>query len=472
MSINFMGSYSGIDSSMIDQLMAIEKRPLVQMSERKTSMESQKNAWNDVRTRLNNLFEKIKVLQSSETYSTMKASEGTGATMTASRNTPAGTYDIKVSQLATRSALIGGSISVAEGSSTKALGLSGSFSINGTEDKPNLIEVTESDTVRTIADKINGLSKESGVRASIIDNRLVLNNVDTGETGIEIAGDMGLVSDLGLAVPSEGDVPTGSSAKLTMGTNAKFSVNGVEVERTSNSVSDVVEFTTINLKKVHEGNASDMITVSRDTAKIEEAVKGFVDQYNSTMTFIDGQLKAGSPGEAGDVRGTLASDSSLQRLQSTLRSMVTSSIANENTGIKDLSQIGISTVDRFGQLSFDASKLKEKLTEDPLQVQNFFHSKDAAGKEIGFVSKVNGYIDSFSSATGIIKGKTESFERSIKDINTQVDAFNLRMERKEQYYVTMFSRLDTAMMEAESQMGWLTSQISSMTASMGSNNRR
>lgn len=472
MSINFMGSYSGIDSSMIEQLMAIEKRPLVQMSERKTSMEAQKNAWNDVRTRLNNLFEKIKVLQSSETYSTMKASEGTGASMTASRNTPAGTYEIKVSQLATRSALIGGSISAAEGSSTKALDLSGSFSINGTEDKPNLIEVTASDTVRTIADKINGLSKESGVRASIIDNRLVLNNVDTGETGIEIGGDVDLVSSLGLSVPDEGHEPTASSAKLTMGTNAKFSVNGVEVERTSNSVSDVVEFTTINLKKVHEGNNSDMITVSRDTAKIEEAVKGFVDQYNSTMNFIGDQLKAGSAGEGGEKRGTLASDSSLQRLQSTLRSMVTSSIANENTGIKDLSQIGITTVDRFGQLTFDASKLKEKLAENPLQVQNFFHSKDAAGKDIGFVSKVNGYIDSFSSATGIIKGKTESFERSIKDINTQVDAFNIRMERKEQYYVTMFSRLDTAMMEAESQMGWLTSQISAMSASMGSNNRR
>ena len=86
MSINFMGSYSGIDQTMIDQLMAIEKRPLVQMSERKTTMESQKNAWNDVRTRLNNLFEKIKVLQNSDTFSSMKATGGESATITASTN--------------------------------------------------------------------------------------------------------------------------------------------------------------------------------------------------------------------------------------------------------------------------------------------------------------------------------------------------------------------------------------------------
>uniref|UniRef100_UPI002897A90D flagellar filament capping protein FliD n=2 Tax=Proteiniclasticum ruminis TaxID=398199 RepID=UPI002897A90D len=196
--------------------------------------------------------------------------------------------------------------------------------------------------------------------------------------------------------------------------------------------------------------------------------KGFVDQYNSTMTFISDQLKAGSPDDGGEKRGTLASDGSLMRLQSSLRTMVTSSLSNENTAIKDLSQLGVSTVDRFGQLTFDASKLKEKLEENPVEVQNFFLSKNSEGKDIGFVPKINSYIDSFSSSTGIIKGKTDSFERSIKEVNKQVDAFTLRMERKEQYYISMFSKLDTAMMEAESQMGWLTSQISAISASSGS----
>lgn len=125
-------------------------------------------------------------------------------------------------------------------------------------------------------------------------------------------------------------------------------------------------------------------------------------------------------------------------------------------------------MDRFGQLTFDASKLKEKLEENPVEVQNFFLSKNSEGKDIGFVPKINSYIDSFSSSTGIIKGKTDSFERSIKEVNKQVDAFTLRMERKEQYYISMFSKLDTAMMEAESQMGWLTSQISALSASSGS----
>ncbi|WP_312713119.1 flagellar filament capping protein FliD, partial [Proteiniclasticum ruminis] len=282
MSINFMGSYSGIDQTMIDQLMAIEKRPLVQMSERKTTMESQKNAWNDVRTRLNNLFEKIKVLQNSDTFSSMKATGSESATMTTSKNSPEGVYEISVQQLATKTSVIGGKIVEASSDSTKALGLTGTFKLNTEGKDAKEIEIVETDTVRTIAEKINAVSKESGVRASIIDNRLVLNNLETGVKEIQLIEqpESAILNQLGLKDTSE----------VIEGKNAMFKVNGVSVEKESNSVKDVVEYTTINLTKAHAAGSSDTITISKDTSKVEEAVKGFVDQYNSTMTFISDQL--------------------------------------------------------------------------------------------------------------------------------------------------------------------------------------
>ena len=46
-SINFLGSYSGIDQSMIDQLMQIERLPLNQLNNKKTGITSEKNAWKD-----------------------------------------------------------------------------------------------------------------------------------------------------------------------------------------------------------------------------------------------------------------------------------------------------------------------------------------------------------------------------------------------------------------------------------------
>jgi len=459
MSINFLGSYSGIDQSTIEQLMAVEKRPLIQLSAKKTNMEAQKGAWNDVRTRLTNLFDKIKALQNSETYTTKKASVGESVNITTSKNTPEGTYEIHVQQLASRTSVIGGAVASADNDTGKELGLTGKFAINSDPAKPeNYIDITATDSIRTIADKINGLSTENGVRASIIDNRLVLSNVETGNTAIRLENIDGgtVLENIGL------DTAINTDAKIIAGKNALFSVNGVEVERTTNSVKDVVEYTTINLVKAHEAGQNESIVVSKDTAKVEEAVKAFVDQYNSTLSFISDKMKAGTPGEASS-RGSLAGDSSLTRLQSTLRSMVTSSITNANTGITDISQLGVSTTDKSGQLTFDATKLTDALNNDPLAVQNFFSSKNAEGNDIGFAPKINFYIDSFSSSTGIIKGKTDSFDRSIKDINKQLDSFNLRMEKKEAYYVNMFAKLDTAMMQAESQVGWLTSHISSMT---------
>ena len=56
--INFIGSYSGIDRSMIDQLMEAEKMPLVQLSNKKTTITEKQNAWKDINTRLNSLLKK------------------------------------------------------------------------------------------------------------------------------------------------------------------------------------------------------------------------------------------------------------------------------------------------------------------------------------------------------------------------------------------------------------------------------
>lgn len=464
--VNFLGSYSGIDQSTIDQMMAVEKRPLIQMSAKKTNIEEQKNAWNDIRTRLNSLFEKIKVLQSSDTYSAKTVSKGEASSLTVSKNTNSGSYNINVKQLATKASTVGSVITAADGSSDKALNLEGKFSVNGKAE----IEVNTTDTIKTIADKINVGKKESGVEATIIDNRLVLTNLETGNTDIELKNidadgneDINgtILKEIGLDINA---TDVSAKAKVIAGEDALFTVNGVEVTRKSNSVNDVIQYTTINLTKKHDAGQSDTLVVTEDTSKIKTALKDLVDQYNSTMTFIGDKLSAGKPEEAGS-RGSLAADSSLMRLQSTLRTMITSSISNENSTVKDMSQLGVTTVDKFGQLQFSEKDFMETYEKDPAQVQNFFSSTGADGKEKGFASRINTYIDSFSSSTGMIKSKTDGFDRSLKAIAKQVDNFNDRMERKEKYYITMFSRLDTIMMQAESQMSWLESQMSALNPS-------
>lgn len=466
----FLGSYSGIDQTTIDQLMTAEKLPLVQLSAKNTDLTAKQNAWKDINTRLNSLFEKVKTLQSSDTF-TAKTSTSTNesmVTMTASKNAAPGTYKIEVQQLASSTSIISGEISLADGDITKELGFSGNFDIINAESISSTITIEATDSLKTIATKINDTTKDTGISATIINSRLVLSDSKTGDRNITLTDGNGTIDGtlgkLGFYDNLDGIVDA-TEPKIQQGTNAKFTINGVAVERSTNAVSDVVEFVTINLNKEHTVGQYDTVKVSLDTSKLTTAVQEFVDQYNSTMTFIEDKLAAGDPKVAGS-GGTLAGDSSLMRLHSSLRNLVTSALPNGNTDIKDVSQLGVSTIDKFGQLKFDSTKLTEALSKDTQNVMNFFISKDALNKDIGFAPRLKTYVDSFiSTSEGIIKGKTDSFDRSLKDLTKQMDQFNARMVKKEAYYIKMFSALDVALMQAESQTSWLQGQIDSMNGS-------
>lgn len=483
--INFIGSYSGIDQTSIDKLMEAEKLPLVQLANKKTNLTAKQNAWKDINTRLNSLFDKLKVLQNNETF-TAKASSSSNesmVTMTPSKNSVAGSYKVKVEQLATSTSIISGDIALAKDPTTenvdinKALEISGKFTITNGDNVSREITIGENDSLKTIVENINKVTKDitvdgvttkgTGVSATLIDGRLVLTDTKTGSRNITLSdydsnedgtydsiSDDGPLSKLGLA-----------SVSQNTGKNAKFNINGVDVVRSSNSVSDVIEYTTIHLHKEHTDGQYDTVNISLDTSKLTKAVQDFVDQYNSTMTFIEDKLAAGDPEVAGS-KGTLAGDSSLMRLHSSLRNFVTSSISNDKTNIKDISQLGVTTIDKFGKLQFDSSKLLDALKENPENVMNFFTSKDGEDKEVGFSPRLKDYVDSYiSSSDGIIKGKSESFDKTLKDLTKQIDRFNLRMEKKQAQYIKMFTALDVAMMEAESQMSWLVGQIDAMNVS-------
>ncbi|MDX9916868.1 MAG: flagellar filament capping protein FliD [Gudongella sp.] len=456
-SISFIGTYSGIDKTSIEKLMEVEKLPLVGMSQKKTSITSMQNAWKDINTRLKSLFDKIKVLQNPETY-TSKAATSTDDSIigvSAGKNAVPAQFTISVNQLAKSTRMIGVQLNVEN--SSEDLGLSGAFKIVNADGVEHEVEIEDGDTLTSVMEKINEGTKETSIRATVIDKRLVLEDAKTGvrTIGLEnVDGKDSVLEGLGLDAGKE----------VQNGQNAKFEINGISIERDSNTVTDAVDGLTINLKKTHATGEYETVNIKYNTEKSEAAIKEFVEQYNSALSFIEEKMAAGTPGVASS-RGVLAGDSSLQRLHSTLRQMVTSSISNENTTFKDISALGIKTTDKSGKLTFDAEKLREAMTENTDNVASFFAS-EINGKETGFVSRINSYIDSFISTTnGIIKGKNDSFERTLKDLDKQIETFNKRVEKKEQYYVKMFSALDVAMMQAESQMQWLVGQIDAMNAS-------
>jgi flagellar hook-associated protein 2 len=454
--INFMGSYSGIDRNTINQLMEAERIPLKKLESRKEETVKMQNAWRDVNTRMNTLFEKMKALESPDTFSSKSVTSTNESLVTATANRHAmnGVYDLQIESIATATSIVGSRLDVS--SITTELGVGGGFILKNHEGVETEITIEATDSLRDVAGKINGSSEESGITATIIDNRLILQDVNTGERGIELenaAGQAPVLEALGL----------GLDAELRSGTQARFTLNGIEVVRDQNTLSDVIEGVTLQLVRPSSAGESERITIASDFEKSEKAIKEFVDQYNSTMSFIENQMRVGTPGESA-TRGTLAGDSSLRQIHSSLRQMVSSPVGgNENTTIRDFSMLGVSTTDRFGKLSFDQSVFRREMESSVNNVQNFFTSKNGEGETVGYTKRMKDYINSvISSSDGMIRGKNDSYARSMRDIDRQIENFTRRIQRREEYYIKTFAALDVAMQQAESQMEWLNSQLAGM----------
>ena len=405
--MSFIGSYSGIDKATIDQLMEAERMPLKQLTNRKLDINEKKDAWKDINTRLNSLFEKMDALKKSSSFNTKLAtsSDKTYVTMDAGNSAAEGKYDIEVKQLATNSNIVGSQV-LAPGeidgkeNTKKVLDVEGKFRIGNSDTKSVDIKVEKTDSLQSIADKINGAMTETegvkgedgykaaekiGITATVVDNRLVLKDEKTGERtiGLENLDTEGTLEALGLDKDKWDPSLAENNGQNNPGQLAIFTLNKIEITRSENRISDAIEGIAINLNKAHEPGQTDTVNINSDTEKAAKAMQDFVDQYNSTMKFIEDKTAAGDPKVVGS-KGSLAGEGSLIRLQSAVRKFITDTVGVEGDSIRSASQIGISTFDKSGTLVFDKEKFLTELNADKEGVMNFLNP--AKGKN-GFVDR-------------------------------------------------------------------------------------
>lgn len=459
-----LGQFSGIGAEQIEALLQGDAIPKTRAENRIEEIKGQKTAWSDVKTRLNNFLSKLDALQKPEAFQSKIAtsSDEKVAKISGTANALEGNYKLKVDQLATATNLVGKKLD----DSNVALGTAGEFVIEtGDLDadgnpKTFTITVEAEDSMKDVMTKINAESKQSGVSAVIMDNRLVLTDSKTGERDLSVSGSA--AEGLGLAA---------DEVTLNKGVDAKFTLNGIEMTRSNNKIADVVDGITFELTGVTEGDKTVDLSLKNDTGKMKDAVKELVSQYNSLMSFINEKADVGDPSAKDNKTGELSGDSSLTRLQTELRNLIAPPYTTGG-GLK-ATNLGISISDRQGTLSFDEEKFDKVLKDNPEGIKDFFYKAEKVEgqtelKETGYTVALKGVADKYladkAGEKGVIASKFDSFEMSIKDLNKQITRIDDILEQKKARYVDMFSRLDQAMMEAESQMSWLAGQVNSWSS--------
>lgn len=471
-SSSYMGQYTGITSDTIDQLLQSDELRKTVIQNKIDKINTKSQAWTDISTRLGNLTSKLDVLQDEAIYQTKKvtSSDDTIATISGTSDSMEGSYDLVVKQLATSSKITGGVVSKADGTtkiSTKdALGYSGKLTItNGATDGSDTaltveIDVKATDSLKDIANAINNAkdpsdstgTKGAGLKATIVNNQLVVSSEEMGDRTLTIGGD--LKDSLGFR-----------DSQTTKGQSAKFTLDGIEMERNSNTPTDVVDGVTLNFKKA---DASKTITLglTNDTDKELSAVKDFVSQYNSVMSFLSEKMDVGDPSKSDNTTGALAGDSTLISLQSKLQSTV---LGGKSVNGVSASTLGLS-VDRNGTLSLDETKFKAQLAKNPNAVKDFFFvdtstkyavEKTGTGYTADFKAVIDRYTSTKSGSEGVISLRKASYQSEIKDYNKQIERITEQIATKRARYVTMFTNLDTAIGNLQSQFSYFQSQNSS-----------
>jgi flagellar hook-associated protein 2 len=154
---------------------------------------------------------------------------------------------------------------------------------------------------------------------------------------------------------------------VTAGGDAEFLLDGLSIKKSSNTVSDVLQGTTLNLLKTNSGSPT-TLTVAQDTSGIKKSVEDFVKAYNDVA---DSVKELTGYDAAAKKPGVLSGNTAIRSLAAQMRSTLSNVVSNIPGGYNALAQVGVS-FDADGKLSVNSSKLDTALTTNPKAVQGLF----------------------------------------------------------------------------------------------------
>jgi len=228
-------------------------------------------------------------------------------------------------------------------------------------------------------------------------------------------------------VQNEGGEDTAGYVYATSALNAKIDFNGINIQRDSNTISDLIPGSTLTLKSTMQDTDSTVnLTIGADTAKIKQSITDFITNFNAIYTYI----KTNSEDNKGQ-RGLLIDDTSAQSLQNLFISVATTSVAGLDTSsVNNLSRLGLSFDIEDGLTIEDGSQLTSAIYDHPDQLAALFNSDN------GIAKKLYNSITPYINANGYLYQSRNNFGTQESDLNDQIksaqdsintDSSNLRL---------------------------------------------
>ncbi|AUZ66849.1 TPA: flagellar filament capping protein FliD [Citrobacter amalonaticus] len=461
-----VGSNLPLDT-LLTNLTTAEKGRLKPITQQQSSFTARLTAFGTLKSSLEKFQTANTALNDANLFkSTTAVSNSTDLTVSTTAGAAAGIYKINVTHIAqaqslrttttvTDSKAVQGNDNAERTLIIKQDGKEKPLEIKLTKDQTSLVEM------RDAINNANG-----GVTASIVklkdnDFQLVLTSSETGvanKMSISVSGDEKLNQFISFNNP---DVVGNNVEQIVEAKDAELNVNGIDIVRSSNTVTDAPQGITLNLTK----EVKDVtVTVTKSNDKATTAIKSWVDAYNSLVDTIGTLTKYTSvdPGaeEQSTSNGALLGDSTVRTIQTGIRGQFSSS-ANDGK-FQTLSQMGITQDGTTGKLKIDDEKLKKALTDNSVDVQQLLVGD---GKETGITTKVASLVKGYLADDGIIDSAQDSINATLKKLTKQYLSVSASIDDTIARYKAQFTQLDTMMSKLNNTSSYLNQQFTAMTSS-------
>lgn len=258
--------------------------------------------------------------------------------------------------------------------------------------------------------------------------------------------------------------------------DAVIKYEGITMTRATNKIDDVVPDITLNLNDVTERSAT--ITVASDTETAKDSLITFVGHYNQVIAEINvltqnrpeliNELTYLTDNEREPLReklGMFQSDTTLTGVKNSMMSIITAPYGGqENTGLRMLSQLGISSnasgvgggynASRLrGYLEIDEKTLDSALSENMEDIRKLF-GFDSDGDMVidsGVGYRLDRQIMAYTQSNGIISTRTSTLDTQIRTAEQRISRLETQLATREMQLKQQFGQMEGALNSMESQ---------------------
>lgn len=500
--LRMTGTYSGFDTdSIVKSMMQIEQLKLDRQTRSLTTMQWKQESYNtvssDLKTFLNDFISTLgsNSMMKSSNYVTFKATasgkSSDAVTVSGTAEASAGTVTIdSITNLAksanaTSSAKVSKGSELAASNSTQLKDLDFAKELEFVNDEISFAVNGESftfkstDTLQTMMNKVNASDAGVTMSYSRLTDTLSFASKETGaETSVEIRNIKGNAfgSDSAFGI---------DNGTYKNGEDAKLSINGTEVTRSSNDFTlDGIRYSLTRTFEAADGPVT--VKLERDVSTAVDNIKKFVEGYNTLInkltdlvntrkttkeksyTPLTEEEKSSMTEEQIETweevakKGLLYNDAGLQGLLSGLRTAMYDTVQGLGMSAAD---IGLRTGEYAsrGEIALDEDVLRSALEKDPNAVMDVFmnisDSADAstAYKENGFLKRIDTLVNNYMKGSG--QTSLDNLETQIYRATSRISDMEDRMLELEEKYYLKYAALEEAMASMSSQSNSLATLL-------------